>query len=218
VKFALMQSASVRACTRRSSAQTEIAFSFASAARQGCRGIFRVKPNPAAIRTRPATIAAPELPPVKGSGWSLLAATVVDGFPSVATVPEIVVDVASGSVVVVVGAAIVTLEIVVDVSAVVVVTATLDVVVVDPPVVGGGVDGGVDVVDVPTTTVDVVTADEDVVFGTVEVVVDGLAVLHPLSNTAIPTAVQFLPAYFSPGPKSNGGMMSPHFVCFGIAG
>ena len=211
----------MRACTRRVDAQTEITVGFRAAPRQCWRGILRVSPNPAAISTSPATTAAPELPPVKGSGWSVLPATVVDEPPSVTTVSESrVVVVAPGSVVVVVSPAVVTVETVVVVTAVVeVAPGTLEVVVVvDPPVVVVG--GDVEVVDVSPGTVDVVTADEVVVFGMVDVVVvvDGPGVVHPLSNTPMPTDVQFLPAYFSAGPKSNGGMMSPHFVCLGIAG
>jgi hypothetical protein len=50
------------------------------------------------------------------------------------------------------------------------------------------------------------------------VVVDGtLGLAHPLSTIPMPAAVQFLPAYVSCGPKLNGGMMSPHFVCLEIA-
>jgi hypothetical protein len=173
------------------------------------------------MSTSPTAIAAPELPPVNGSGASFTGATVVDEPPSVPTVPEIVVEVVAPGIVVV-APAVVTVEIVEVVTADdVVVAGTLDVVVVVTP--RGVVSGGVEVVVDPTGIVEVVGA-VDVVCGTVVggavdgvVVVGLLGPVHPLSKSAIPTAVQFLPAYFSPGPKSNGGMTSPHFVCLGIA-
>ena len=184
-----------------------------------------MSPNPAAMSTSPTTIAAPELPPVNGSESSP-GATVVDEPPSVATVPEIVVDVAAPGIVVV-APKVVTVEIVVVVTAGAVVDpGTPGVVVVVTP--KGVVSGGVEVVVDPTGIVEVVGA-EDVVCGAVVggaveggavdgvVVVGLLGPVHPLLKRAIPTVVQFLPAYFSPGPKSNGGMTSPHFVCLGIA-
>jgi hypothetical protein len=69
-----------------------------------------------------------------------------------------------------------------------------------------------DVVVVPP---DVVVVDPEVVVAPLVVVADGT--VQPACRIVSP-AGQFFPAYCSPGPKSNGGMMSPHFWCFGIAG
>jgi hypothetical protein len=95
-----------------------------------------------------------------------------------------------------------------------VVSGMLDDVVVDPP---GGGGGGVVVLGVVVVAPGIV---EVVVGAEVAVVVEvgSLGVAHPLSKMEMPSDVQFLPAYVSPGPKLNGGMMSPHFVCLGIAG
>src|SRR5690242_10630982 len=42
------------------------------------------------------------------------------------------------------------------------------------------------------------------------------ATRQPAFQIACPSLVQFLPAYCSVGPKSNGGMMSPHCWCLGM--
>jgi hypothetical protein len=143
---------------------------------------------------------------------------VVVELPSVATVAEIVVEVggAPGIVVVDPPLSVVTVEIVEVVTAGDDVVGPLGVVVVGSPVVVG-----VMLVDTTTGIVEVVVeagTEEVVVDANVVVVVEALGAAHPLSKTAMPSDVQFLPPYISFGPKSNGGMMSPHFVCFGMAG
>jgi hypothetical protein len=165
---------------------------------------------------------APE--PVNGNGP-------VDGFvvvvalPSVVTAPANVVVVPVGFVDVVSPAVVTVTGTVVDV---VVVDEPGSVVVDDPVVVdvsrvvddSSVVDvGGTDVVDASVVVVvggAVVVVVGSVVGGAVVVVTGGR--LQLLLKTAIPSAVQFFPGYVSPAPKSKGGMMSPHFSCFGIAG
>jgi len=165
------------------------------------------------MSTKPATTAANELPPLKGR-WPFCADATVVVEPSVGTELETDVVVSPGTVVV--APAVVTVEIVVVVEDGV--SGTLDVVVVvDSP--GGGGGGGelVLVVVSPAMVVDVV-GPTVVVSGTLDVVVGVVGALHPAFKMAMPSDVQFLPPYTSPGPKSNGGMMSPHFVCLGMAG
>jgi hypothetical protein len=144
------------------------------------------------MRTRPATIAAVELPPVNGSA-AFVPATVVDVLPSEATESEIrvVVVVPPGAVVVSPEPAVVTVETVEVVTSVleVVSGATEVVVVVDSPGGGGATVVGLDVLEL-TTMVDVVVER-----GQEVVVVDGLlGMLQPSSNTAMPVEVQFFPA------------------------
>jgi hypothetical protein len=149
---------------------------------------------------------------VKGSGFEFTGATVVE---ALTTESEIrVVDVVAPSAV----SLVITVEVVVLVATVdEFVSGAGEVVVV--VVVGPGGGGGgaavvvvLDVDEVPSGMLDVVVGAEELV-----VVVEAAGVPQPLSKTAIPVDVQFLPPYVSPGPKSNGGMMSPHFVCLGMA-
>src|SRR6476619_688466 len=90
-----------------------------------------------------------------------------------------------------------------------------------PAIVTGAV-GGV-VVFPPTLTgvvvvvVVVVVSSGGVVVGVVVVSGTASGAMQSLARIALPSVVKFLPAYCKPGPKSNAGMMSPHFVPFGMS-
>jgi hypothetical protein len=172
-------------------------------------------PKPLAMHASPSSVSGYALPPVEAS--EPLNCDVVVVTPAAVDVGP------SGEVVVVVSRD----------PPVVTVDGT-DVVVdpgVDVVVVLGAVVAGV-VVEVPGAVVLVVSCGDVVVVYGAEVVVFGYVVvvfgavvggatvtdLQSFSRMARPADVQFLPAYVRPGPKSNGGMMSPHFWCFGIAG
>jgi hypothetical protein len=130
---------------------------------------------------------------VTPASWTLvalpIAIVVEDPEPWVVCVDGSLVEVASEIVVVVAGA-----------------------VVGDTRVVDVDEGGDVIVVDEPTTIVEAVTG------AVIGVVVVGDSTLQPSSKIARPCGVQFLPGYEPAAPKSNGGMMSPHFVCFGMVG